>query len=108
MELTGGARLAVTAGRSVIAGLRKLEEETVLANTPRPRRPGWAECARTACGRKGGRWGWPHWEAEWAGWPLGWLGQKQGKMISELKIGFLNLSRLWKFVEGDLGGILTW
>jgi hypothetical protein len=29
------------------------------------------------------------------------------KMISELKIGFLNLPRLWKFVEGDLGGILT-
>jgi hypothetical protein len=29
-------------------------------------------------------------------------------MISELKIGFLNLSGLWKFVEGDLGGILTW
>jgi hypothetical protein len=24
-----------------------------------------------------------------------------------IKIGFLNLSRLWKFVEGDLGGILT-
>jgi hypothetical protein len=29
------------------------------------------------------------------------------KEISELKIGFLNLPRLWKFVEGDLGGILT-
>jgi hypothetical protein len=24
-----------------------------------------------------------------------------------IKIGFLNLPRLWKFVEGDLGGILT-
>jgi hypothetical protein len=24
------------------------------------------------------------------------------KRISELKIGFLNLPRLWKFVEGDL------
>jgi hypothetical protein len=24
------------------------------------------------------------------------------------KIGFLNLPRLWKIVEGDLGGILTW
>jgi hypothetical protein len=32
---------------------------------------------------------------------------KARKMISELKIGFLNLPRLWKFVEGDLGGILT-
>jgi hypothetical protein len=37
----------------------------------------------------------------------GWPGRKQGKMISELKIGFLNLPRLWKFVEEDLGGILT-
>jgi hypothetical protein len=25
-----------------------------------------------------------------------------------IKIGFLNLPRLWKFVEGGLGGILTW
>jgi hypothetical protein len=39
--------------------------------------------------------------------PQGWPGQKQGKMISELKIGFLNLPRIWKFVEVDLGGILT-
>jgi hypothetical protein len=38
--------------------------------------------------------------------PQGWPGRKQGKMISELKIRFLNLPRLWKFVEGDLGGIL--
>jgi hypothetical protein len=29
------------------------------------------------------------------------------KEIFELKIGILNLPRLWKFVEGDLGGILT-
>jgi hypothetical protein len=51
--------------------------------------------------------------------PAGWLGQRPGgpqgwpakvkeKGISELKNGFLNLPRLWKFVEGDLGGILTW
>jgi hypothetical protein len=39
--------------------------------------------------------------------PQGWPGQKQGKMISELKIRFFNLTRLWKFVERDLGGILT-
>jgi hypothetical protein len=49
----------------------------------------------------------------WAGWARGRTGRKVGKaeskekIISELKIGFLNLSRLWKFVEGDLGGILT-
>jgi hypothetical protein len=37
----------------------------------------------------------------------GSAGPKARKRISELKIGFLNLSRLWKFVEGDLGVILT-
>jgi hypothetical protein len=36
------------------------------------------------------------------------VGPKARKMISELKIGFLNLPRLWKFVEADLGGILSW
>jgi hypothetical protein len=41
------------------------------------------------------------------------VGRKVGRAenkengISELKIGFLNLPRLWKFVKRDLGGILT-
>jgi hypothetical protein len=39
--------------------------------------------------------------------PQGRTGQKRRKRISELKIGFLNLPRLWKFTQGDLGGILT-
>jgi hypothetical protein len=43
-------------------------------------------------------------EAEWAARSAG---PKSRKRISELKIGFLNLPRLWKLVEGDLGGILT-
>jgi hypothetical protein len=43
-------------------------------------------------------------EGEWAARSAG---PKSRKRISELKIGFLNLPRLWKFVEGDLGGILT-
>jgi hypothetical protein len=34
-------------------------------------------------------------------------GKKENKRITNLKIGFLNLARLWKFVEEDLGGILT-
>jgi hypothetical protein len=55
MMPTGGARVAVTEGEGVVAGLRKLEEETAF----------------------------------------------------RIKIGFLNLPRLWKFVRGDLGGILT-
>jgi hypothetical protein len=37
----------------------------------------------------------------------GSAGPKAKKIVFELKIGFLNLPRLWKFVEGDLGGILT-
>jgi hypothetical protein len=55
------------------------------------------------------------WErhGQWAGWARGQAGrgvdraENQEKEIFELKIGFLNLSRLWEFVEGDLGGILT-
>jgi hypothetical protein len=39
-------------------------------------------------------------------------GRKVGRAESKeknfrIKIGFLNLARLWKIVEGDLGGILT-
>jgi hypothetical protein len=30
------------------------------------------------------------------------------KISFPIKIEFLNLPRLWKFVEGDLGGILRW
>jgi hypothetical protein len=57
--------------------------------------------------------------ADWAGqggrrWATAGLENKGGgqaknkvKGISELKIEFLNLARLWKFVEGELGGILT-
>jgi hypothetical protein len=30
-----------------------------------------------------------------------------GKRIFGLKIGFLNFPRLWKFAQGDLGGIWT-
>jgi hypothetical protein len=42
------------------------------------------------------------------------VGRKVGRAESEekkknfeLKIGFLNLPRLWKFAQGYLGGILT-
>jgi hypothetical protein len=39
------------------------------------------------------------------GHKVGWSKNKE-KGIFELKIRFLNLPRLWKFVEGDLGEIL--
>jgi hypothetical protein len=34
-------------------------------------------------------------------------GLEAEKNLFRIKIGFLNLPRLWKFVQGDLGGILT-
>jgi hypothetical protein len=60
MVLTGGARLAVTEGESVTAGLRKLEEETAFGK--------YVNAAQARMGRArtrglrekgGGRWGWP-------------------------------------------------
>jgi hypothetical protein len=72
------------------------------------RRPGWVERMRVSCGRKGEGLvaGW----AERPGGPAGrWAdwAESEGEILFRLKIGFLNLPRLWKFVEGDLGGILT-
>jgi hypothetical protein len=36
------------------------------------------------------------------------LGRNLGEIPFGNKIGFCNLQRLWKFVQGDLGGILRW
>jgi hypothetical protein len=48
--------------------------------------------------------------AERPGGPAGcradWA-ESEGKILFQIKIGILNLPRLWIFVEGDLGGILT-
>jgi hypothetical protein len=69
-----------------------------------------------ACGRGGLVWWWRKREvggagwakkAEWAGWLLGRLGRKLKKNPFRIKIGFLNLARLCKFAQGELGGILT-
>jgi hypothetical protein len=35
-------------------------------------------------------------------------GPKSEKNYFQIKFGFLNIQRLWKFAQGDLGGILTW
>jgi hypothetical protein len=37
----------------------------------------------------------------------GWA-ESQERIPFGNKIGFLNLQRLWKFVQGDLGGIFRW
>jgi hypothetical protein len=47
-------------------------------------------------------------EAQWG--EVGRLGRNLGRENEKdfrIKIGFSNLARLWKIVEGDLGGILT-
>jgi hypothetical protein len=38
---------------------------------------------------------------------LGRMGQILKKIPFRIKITFLNIPRLWKFAQGDLGGILT-
>jgi hypothetical protein len=50
-----------------------------------------------------------------AGWKKrmgrGWAERPNGPKVEEnyfrIKFGFLNIQRLWKFVQGYLGGILT-
>jgi hypothetical protein len=55
-------------------------------------------------------WGQRGW---WAGWARGQAGRGVGRAKNQEKKKFLNenwifeFTMLWKFVEGDLGGILT-
>jgi hypothetical protein len=108
MELTGEARLTVIEGEDVVTGLRKREEETYFGQYAKAAQARMARArARAACGRKGEgpAAGW----AERSGGPAGrWAdwSKSEGKILFRIKIGILNLPRLWKFVEGDLGGIL--
>jgi hypothetical protein len=41
----------------------------------------------------------------------GWAERSDGPKAEgnyfQIKFGFLNIQRLWKFAQGDLGGILT-
>jgi hypothetical protein len=57
---------------------------------------------------EGDQLGWVGQKVEQANWPLGRLGRKRGKIPFRIKIGILNLQRLWKFLQGDFGGILMW
>jgi hypothetical protein len=54
--------------------------------------------------------GWAEWakmaeQADGAAGPT-WVGNRR-KIPFRIKIRFLNLPWLWKFLQGDLGGILT-
>jgi hypothetical protein len=83
---------------------QRRKRTSAIKPTTRVGRAAWAGLWAAACGRgeaSGSQLG------QRPSGPQGRPGRKQGKRISELKFGFLNLPRLCKFVEGDLGGILT-
>jgi hypothetical protein len=57
MELTGGARLAVTEGEDVVAGLRKREEEMYFGQYANAAQVGMGQARAWPTGEKGkGRW----------------------------------------------------
>jgi hypothetical protein len=64
MNLTGAARLAVTEGEGVVAGLRKLEVETAFGNYAKAAQAGMGR-ARARCGL---RCGVGQHGRGWAGW----------------------------------------
>jgi hypothetical protein len=96
--------LAVTDGEGVVAGLRKREKGTYFGEYATAAQAGMGRARARLAGEKAG--GWLGGEAGRAAWPLGRLGRKRRKILFRIKIGVLNLPRLWKFVERDLGGIL--
>jgi hypothetical protein len=108
MELTCGVRLAVTEGEDVIAGLRKRAKETYFGQYATAAQAGMGQARTRPAGGKGkgpvagraGRSGRP--AGRWADWA-----ESEGKKNFRIKIEFLNLPRLWKFVERDFGGILA-
>jgi hypothetical protein len=81
MELTGGARLAVTEGEGIVAGLRKLEEETSFGKYANAAQAGMGQAlVRPMGGRGWGSMGGLGQEAGRAGWPLGRLGRMRRKI----------------------------
>jgi hypothetical protein len=72
------------------------KKRRLLANTPRLLRPSGPSARTTACGRSG---------RGCSG--LGRMGRNRRKNYFQIKFEFLNIQRLWKFAQGDLGGILT-
>jgi hypothetical protein len=59
MKPTGGAHMAMTEGEGVVAGLRKLEEETAFGKYAKAALTGMGRArARGLREKRGGRWGW--------------------------------------------------
>jgi hypothetical protein len=68
----------------------------LLVNTPRLLRLSGPSACMVTCGAKRAGTG-----------EAGPDGPKSEKNYFRIKFGFLNIQRLWKFAQGDLGGILT-
>jgi hypothetical protein len=79
--------------RNIVDGLRKLEKEAPFGKYAKAAQAEWAERAH------GGLWG----EARWG---CSGLGRNRRKNYFRIKFEFSNIHRLWKFAQGDLGGIL--
>jgi hypothetical protein len=73
-----------------------LKKRGLLANTPRLLRPSGPSACTAASGAKRAGTG-----------EAGPDGPKSKKNYFRIKFGFSNIQRLWKFTEGELGGILT-
>jgi hypothetical protein len=84
MELTGGARLAVTEGEGVVAGLRKREEETYFGQYTNAAQARRGRARVRPVGEKGkGRWqaGLRGQAGRWADWA-----ESEGKILFRIKI----------------------
>jgi hypothetical protein len=97
VDLTGGAHLQRRERGNAVDGLRKLEEEAPFGKYTKAVQAEWTERAHGGLRGEVGR--------GCSG--LGWMGQNRRKNYFRIKFEFSNIQRLWKFAQGDLGGILT-
>jgi hypothetical protein len=81
---------------NAVDGLRKLKEEAPFGKYTKAAQAEWAE--RVHGGLRTKRPGCSG---------LGRMGRNRRKNDFRIKFEFLNIQRLWKFAQGDLGGILT-
>jgi hypothetical protein len=84
---------------NAVVGLRKLKEEAPFSKYVKAAQAERAEWAERAHGSL---------QAKRPGCSgLDRMGQNQRRNDFRIKFEFLNIKRLWKFAQGDLGGILT-
>jgi hypothetical protein len=68
VNLTGGARLVVTEGECIVAGLRKLKVETAFGNYAKAAQAGMVQVRAHGglwCGAGQHGWGWTGWAEFW-------------------------------------------